>query len=293
MSLWDSSTPRRAFWGMKGGGRFTAVRQRGPEVREVDEHLYRTTVSPAAAQALDAARAVPRSYSVRAYASNDPTPRIVVALGEAHVKLDRASRLGKAVVEQFELRGVESFQTRTVLVGWLFGAMVKVPRNLLRTLSFGRIKQSTIDDAKRLPTGSTDQLERGHRVPAALHAASIYCTVYFGVTFLGFVLDPFVLRYSTPFLSGWFSVVEAIQGLFLLHFPLLLPAWLLRDRPWSWLIHPAVGILTARDAMMAAGTRRMLDEHPQANSALVVFGRAHQHGFGDELVERFGFRRIV
>ena len=76
------------------------------------------------------------------------------------------------------------------------------------------------------------------------------------------------------------------------HLLALVPAFLLRRRSWSWILHPAVGLITARDALMAEGTVAMLEAHPDAESAVVVMGRAHLPGYERELVEKHGFVRI-
>jgi hypothetical protein len=59
------------------------------------------------------------------------------------------------------------------------------------------------------------------------------------------------------------------------------------------MVHPFIGILTLRDAIMANGTLKMLADHPEDRTAVVVMGRAHLPGFEAELVEKHGFRRIT
>jgi hypothetical protein len=72
---------------------------------------------------------------------------------------------------------------------------------------------------------------------------------------------------------------------------LLLPAYVFRRHAWAWLIHPGIALVTVRDSLMAAGTVRMLREHLEASSAIVVMGRAHVAGYERELVERHAFVR--
>ena len=53
-----------------------------------------------------------------------------------------------------------------------------------RVVSFGAIKDSTIVDAKQLPSGHTVALECAKRMPFGLHVTSIYMTAFFVVPFL-------------------------------------------------------------------------------------------------------------
>jgi hypothetical protein len=77
-----------------------------------------------------------------------------------------------------------------------------------------------------------------------------------------------------------------------MHMVMLVPAFLLRRFPWSWVIHPFLGILTLRDELMVAGTVRMLEDHRREKFAVVVMGRAHVSGYGRLLVERHGYSRV-
>lgn len=246
---------------------------------------------PEAARAVEAARAETFSYAVRTFASPGEAPRLVVALGEAHVKLARASELGRAVVERFDLRGVETFQRRRVALGGLLGVLIHAPRAALRALSLGRVKDSTIVDARARREGHTIELEQTDVVPVALHAASVYLALFFVVAwtelalmFLRAVLDVGALADAAAGLTVAALVLE-------LHLLLLVPAWLLRRRSWAWLVHPAVALVTVRDTLMAEGTVRMLRDHPAPQAALVIMGRAHLPGYERELVAR-GFRRV-
>jgi len=60
----------------------------------------------------------------------------------------------------------------------------------------------------------------------------------------------------------------------------------LRRCAWSWILNPALAILTVRDRLMARDTLRMLAEHPDPRAALVIMGRAHLRGYEYELAER-------
>ncbi len=132
-------------------------------------------------RALERARAERLSFSVRLLRAADG--RLVAVLGEAHMKLAKAAAIGKEVVGQFELRGVETFQRKQVVGGRALGVVITAPRTLLRLLSFGAVRGSTITDAKQLPSGFTVDLERTKHVPFGLHVTSLYMTAFFAVAF--------------------------------------------------------------------------------------------------------------
>jgi hypothetical protein len=241
-------------------------------------------LTAAAHAALTNARARRFSYDVRVLRAPDGRP--VVILGEAHVKLARAAGLGRAVVAAFDLRGVEWFQRERVAWGTALMVVVAAPRRLLRWLSLGTVRDSTIVDAKELTTGTTYELEAEAPTPLSLHVGSIYLTLFFLFLPLAAVamLLPRELDWLRDLLRGTSLVVQ-------LHLLLLPVAILFRRRPWSWLVHPLIAILVARDAIMAEGTARMLARHPGPPSAVLVMGRAHGPGVETRLVERHGFRR--
>jgi hypothetical protein len=247
---------------------------------------------PAAAlAALAKVRRFPLSYGARFFMTPGTPPRLVVALGEAHVKLGRASALGKELVGTFELRGVETFQSKDVFAGRALSVLIQVPRMLLRALSLGLVKGSTIVDAKELTSGRTVELERTTNIPLGLHVGATYLATFFAV---GFAQVVCVLLSTRPpdvvnDLATWLT---AILVVFELHLPALVVAWLLRRHAWSWMIHPMLAILTLRDTLLADGTVRMLQEHTEGRAALVIMGRAHLPGYERELVGRHGFVRV-
>ena len=238
-----------------------------------------------ARRALERARAEKISYAVRVVRA--PDGRLVAILGEAHLKLEKASEIGKEVVGSFELRGVETFQRKQVFGGRLLGVIIGAPRTLLRALSLGAIKGSTITDAKQLPSGYTVELERARRMPFGLHVASVYMSAYFIFSILAMVAP--LLAGVAPMLA---AAILAIAFLLQLHLLALVPGLLVRRYSWSWIIHPFLGILTLRDRLMASGTVRMLDDHRSERFAVVVMGRAHVQGYERLLVERYGFTRV-
>jgi hypothetical protein len=233
--------------------------------------------------ALADALSQPLSYTARCVLTPLPERRAVVILGEAHVKLGRASALGKALVNCFELRGIETFQRRQIAAGRWLGFLIHAPRALLRALSFGWVKDSTIVDAKAITSGATVELERASSVPLALHVASVYLAALFSVLY-----PLLLLQLAGIGVPRWLSTLGVA---FQFHTYLLLPAYVLRRSPWAWLIHPGIALVTVRDALMAAGTVRMMREHPEASSAIVVMGRAHVAGYERELLEQYGFVR--
>lgn len=259
-----------------------------------DRSLADDLLSDGARAALAEARRAPLSYAVRMYACPGPRRRILVVLGEAHIKLAAAEALGRRIVGSFELRGVETFQKKRVFAGRLLGHFIHVPRLLLRAVTLGFVKGSTITEAKQLPSGATVELERTKAIPLGLHAASLYLTVFFGLAFLHLVLTALASWFPDLGIGG--SPLQAWVTLGMLalqvHALLLLPAYAVRRQRWSWLIHPAIGLVSTRDMLMAEGTVRMLEDHPSYDAAVTVMGRAHLGGYERELVEKHGFRRI-
>ncbi len=235
-----------------------------------------------AREALQRAREKNLSYAVRLVRA--PDGRTVAILGEAHLKLAEAAEIGRAVVAAFELRGVETFQRKQIFLGRTLGVLVHAPRLLLRFVSLGAIKDSTITEAKQLPSGYTVELERTRQVPFGLHVTSLYMTIFFIVAFLGLFL-PLIAPVSPALAAIITMAVLALQA----HLILLVPAILLRRFSWSWMIHPLMGILTLRDELMAAGTVQMLADHRREGAAVVVMGRAHVQGYTRLLVEKYGF----
>lgn len=228
---------------------------------------------------LERARAKRLSYVVRVLTSPDGRP--VVVLGEAHMKLGTAAEIGRDVVRAFPLRGVESFPVEHVLFGrplWLF---VHGPRLLLRALTFGAVKGSTITEAKAVTTGHTVELEKTGPAPFALQVGAAYLSLFFGLFFALLACQAL----GTP--PTWLTWAVLLLELHLL---LLVPAWSLRRRRWAWVVHPFLAILATRDVLMARGTRDMLAAYPGADPAVVVMGRAHVPGYVRVLVERHGFR---
>jgi hypothetical protein len=245
-----------------------------------------TELPDAARRALERARAKKASYAVRLVRS--PDGRLVAILGEAHMKLAKAAAIGKDVVANFELRGVETFQRKQIVWGRALGVVIQAPRTLIRILSFGAVKGSTITDAKQLPSGHTVELERAKRMPFGLHVASVYMTSFFVVSFLALfapLLFPIV-----PFLA---AAITFLALAFQVHLLALVPGFLFfRRYSWSWMIHPFLGILTLRDELMAEGTVRMLEDHRRTKASVVVMGRAHVEGYERLLVDRYGFTRV-
>ena len=251
-----------------------------------DRSLADDLLSERARAALAEARRTPFSYAVRMYACPGERRRILVALGEAHIKLAPAEALGREIVGSFELRGVETFQKKRVLAGRLLGLFIHVPRLVLRALTLGVVKGSTITEAKQLPSGATVELERTKAIPLGLHAASLYLTVFFGLALVHLALTALAAGSS---LQAWVTLAMLVIQV---HALLLIPAYLLRRHRWAWLIHPALGLVTTRDMLMAEGTVQMLADHPAPDAAVTVMGRAHLRGYERELVEKHGFRRI-
>jgi hypothetical protein len=182
---------------------------------------------------------------------------------------------------------VETFQRKQITWGRALGVVISAPRTLLRTLSLGAIKDSTIKDAKQLPSGYTVELERAKKMPFGLHVASVYMTSFFVVSFFA-LLAPIL----APFAPAFAAFVMFLAVAFQMHLFALIPGFVFRRYSWSWLIHPFLGILTLRDELMTAGTLRMLDDHPSMREAVVVMGRAHVSGYERLLVTRHGYTSV-
>lgn len=243
-------------------------------------------MSAEALAAVRRARARSLSYGVRLLAA--PDGRLLVVVGETHLKLEGASRTGKELVDAFELRGVEGFPRHRVIAGRALKVLIDAPRLLVRALSLGWVKDSTIIDARRASSGCTVPLETASRVPLALHVASVYLTVFFVVGFALALLAPIQDRVPEVVLRPLVCLGILLQY----HLLALIPALLLQRRPWSWIIHPGVAILSTRNTMMVEGTMRMLADHPGPRAALVIVGRAHLPGYERELVESHGFTPV-
>ena len=259
-------------------------------------HPLEELLSPGARNALARARATPMSYAYNLYACPSAAgapPRILAVLGEAHVKLGPAAVLGRELVTNFELRGVETFQIKRVLWGRLLGALIHGPRQLLRFASLGLVEGSTIVEAKQLRFGNTVEIEDAPEMPFPLHVASVYLSLFFLVSFahLAFTIVSSVLPDAAGALDAPMSWLTLLALAFQAHMITIVPAWFLRKHSWAWLVHPAIAIISVRDGLMANGTVRMLANHPDVRSAIVVMGRAHLPGYGLELEKR-GFQRL-
>lgn len=239
----------------------------------------------AARRALERARGAKLSYAVHLVRA--PDGRLVAILGEAHLKMAAAAAIGKQVVGSFELRGVETFQRARIVGGRALGIVINVPRLILRALSLGLIKGSTITDAKQLPDGHTVELERSKHMPFGLHVSALYMTAFFVISMLAAMGT--VIWTISPILAMWIAFAAL---LFQAHLLFLIPGIFVRRWHYSWIIHPFLGILTLRDELMAQGTVQMLEDHPEASAAVVVMGRAHVTGYERLLVERHGFTSV-
>lgn len=241
--------------------------------------LPRISLSPATIAALEEAASRRVSYRVRCLLTPDQR-RVLVVLGEAHMKLGAAHRLGERIVAGFGLRGVETFP-RTAFLGRLLRLLIHGPRLALRAATLGWIKGSTITSTVELETGTTVKLEDEQNVPLALHVASLYVSGFF------------LLAFSAMFASLLGIVAMPLTvalGIMQAHFFLTaLPAYALRAHAWHWCLNPGVAILTTRNVTMAEGTVRMLADHPTHPAAVVVVGRAHVSGYGDLLIDRYRY----
>lgn len=256
------------------------------------DELAAELLTPAALTALEKAQRA--LYRVRLYACPGPERRVLVVLGETHLKSRSDWVLGKEVLAQFSLRGVEGVQRRQVFAGSVLSVLIELPRRALQALSLGVIRGSTISDAKRLRSGTTAELERAESTPIGLHFASAYLVVFLLAVYAApLVLLASLVQPATDdvLLMGSMRWLNSLMHGLELHLFALVPAYLLRRRSWAFLIHPLIALVATRDELMACGTVRMLAEHPDAPAALVVMGLGHLRGYGSELTAR-GFRRV-
>ena len=240
--------------------------------------------------AIEKARKHPASYAIRILVSPGPDARVLVVLGEAHVKLGPAEKLGQEVVNAFDVIGVEGFPKRRVLAGSALMVLVAWPRILLRIVSFGLIKGSTIDYALRRQTGHTARLEVGDPIPLSLHLGSLNLALFFACSFSALIA--IYLPWRTSMVRSMTSVLVTVTNLLDLQMLALIPAFVLRKYAWSWLIHPCVSIISVRNRFMANGTARMLAAHPDCRTALTIMGRGHLTGYARELITKHGFRIV-
>ncbi len=210
--------------------------------------------------------------------------RQVFVLGESHVKTRRAAETCRQAIEAFSLRGVERLQREQVLGGSMVGAFLERARDTLQLLSGGQLAGSSIEVALDLPEGRTVELEQTERVPLGLHVGTGYLAAYTSLLLPALLVMP--LWGSIASLRS-LRIAVKLLGLHLYALPL---AYVLRDRPWAWAIHPLITILTVRDELLGEGIRRMLATHPDA-PAVVIVGRAHVRGVVDRLLEH-GFQRV-
>jgi hypothetical protein len=117
---------------------------------------------------------------------------------------------------------------------------------------------------------------------------ALYMTAFFLVAFLA-PLTPLLVAIA-PLLA---AAIVTLAAFFRMHLFALIFGIPFRDRSWSWVIHPFLGILSLRDELMAEGTVRMLEDHKAALAAVVVMGRAHVPGYARILVERHGFTLVT
>jgi hypothetical protein len=239
--------------------------------------------------ALNAARDAKLSYGVEVVRA--PDGFLLAVLGETHLKGRSASKLGKAIVDAFDVRGVEGFPAKRVFLGRILGFLIALPRVIVRLLSFGLVQDSTIKDARAAKHGHTFALEGVSAVPLGLHVASAYLTLFFTVAFatpLCTALAPFF-----PPLGAVLPWLGTAAILLQTHMALLIPAYFLRRFSWAWLVHPAIGILGIRDKTMVEGTLAMVKEHGARKYGVAIMGRAHVAGYCRMLVEQHGYRIVA
>ena len=241
-------------------------------------------LSPEATQSLLAIARSSKTHGLNFWLS--PAGKLVVTLGEVHLKIKTAKSLGKAAVDAFDLRGVEgmSHWDRGLLATcarWL-GFCLVLPQILIRKLSANQVKGSTILDAWAATHGKTLSLEDGFKPGVRTWWALVGLVSFLPVMLFAIWL---LIHYPMPY---WIEM--ATLGYEIYYVAGLIPALLLRQHSWAIVIHPLAGLIYERDQYMAKKTIEM-PAGSDATSALTIMGRAHLKGFGRALGAA-GFQRI-
>ena len=244
-----------------------------------------TQLSEAALASLKAISVASKTHGLSFWRS--PSGKLVVTLGEVHLKFKKAKMLGKTAVDAFELRGVEGMRfwqpgLSTTIAKWL-GFCLIFPQLVIRKLAAGQVKGSTILDALAATHGKTVALEGGFRLGPrtwwALIGLTSFVPVMMGAVWL-------LMHYPTP---DWF---ETALVAYEVYFGMgMIPALLLRHHSWAIWVHPIAGLIYERDQYMATQTVNMLETHDEL-AALAIMGRAHLKGYGLAL-QRHGFKEVA
>ena len=215
-----------------------------------------------------------------------PSGKLVVTLGEVHLKLKKAKLLGKAAVDAFDLRGVEGMRfwhpSPSTTLAKCFGFLLVFPQLLIRKLTANQVKGSTILDAWAATHGQTVALEMGFKPGVRTWWALIGLSTFIPAMSLAVWL---LTYYPMPF---WFeAAVVSYEMYFVVG---LIPSLLLRHHSWAIFVHPLAGLIYERDRYMAEQTVKMLEESSE-QTALTIMGRAHLKGFGLAL-QNDGFTKL-
>ena len=116
-----------------------------------------TQLSEAALASLKAISIASKTHGLNFWQS--PSGKLVVSLGEVHLKLKKAKLLGKTAVDAFDLRGVEGMRfwhpSPSTTLAKCFGFLLVFPQFLIRRLTANQVKGSTILDAWAATHGET------------------------------------------------------------------------------------------------------------------------------------------
>jgi len=241
-------------------------------------------LSKAALASLKAISVASKTHGLSFWQS--PSGKLVVVLGEVHLKLKKAKTLGKTAVDAFALRGVEGMRhwqpSLSTTLAKCFGFLLIFPQLLIRKLTADQVKGSTILDAWAATHGQTVALESGFLPGFRTWWALIGLTSFVPLMAFGVWL---LMNYPMPF---WFEM--ALIGYEMYFVVGLIPALLLRHHSWAIVVHPMAGLIYERDRFMAAQTVQMLQQSDEP-TALTVMGRAHLKGYGLAL-KSHGFTKL-
>jgi len=243
-----------------------------------------TQLSKAALASLKAISIASKTHGLSFWQS--PSGKIVVTLGEVHLKLKRAKLLGKSAVDAFELRAVEGMRFWQPSLSTTFakclGFLLVFPQLLIRKLTANQVKGSTILDAWAATHGKTEALEKGFKPGIRTWWALIGLTSFAPAMSLGIWL---LIHYPMPY---WFEM--GVLGYEIYFVAGLIPSLLLRHHSWAILIHPLAGLIYERDRYMGEQMVKVLEESNE-QAALAIMGRAHLKGFG-LVLQSHGFTKL-
>lgn len=206
----------------------------------------------------------------------DNFPQTVILIGESHVKNNTADRLGRDILNEFEVIGVEGINLKKYWNGRFLKFCVRTMHKAINILSLGYLgKPSTIFTADTLQGKKIIKLENHHepRWNDQLLSIGVQSCVVLGGTAL-----------TESLMKCMVSIPEDLQsGLNYLKLPLVAVS--------------TVGILlpfftNTRDSAMALGIQKYFEENKESPPLLVISGALHTAKILKILQKDFSFKEI-